>query len=499
MKVTWTSFLLFFLVVFVVLSINPKLINAESEKKVIKAQLRSFFLDSNGDKKLSSQFLVDWDGTKYLPVRETFEKLGNNVLWDKKTRSIIVNNIDNTREMIDFKEFYLDIDKHKGHSLTFSTKVGASGAIVIEDQTDQIMFEKNGNKKHYPASTVKIMTGLLALEYGDLKEEVIVSDTIEQLPYDSRLAYIEPGDILTLEQLLYGMLVYSGNDCAVAIAEHISGSVDKFVSLMNKKAKALGAYHTNFVNPHGYHDPAQYTTPYDLAKFMKAALKKEKFKEIISTPYYKAVFKDDNGNKKVRYWKTTNRFLRNDHLYKTGVIGGKTGYTDASKYNLVTVAEHNQHQYITVVLKGDPRGRYIDTKRLLTKAYQVREDYNHKYLVKMNISYDAVNFIVDGKRIDMVSDELFTFKGNAYLSVNVIKAILTKQENKTLTLSSIKNSNEQFKVFDIKERSDYISYMNIYEKLLYQQPKKYSILALSSYSNRFATYHRFSPTVIARR
>ncbi|MDF2616973.1 MAG: Serine-type D-Ala-D-Ala carboxypeptidase [Sedimentibacter sp.] len=147
-------------------------------------------------------------------------------------------------------------------------------AVLIDANTGTILAGKNADQKMYPASTTKIMTAILAIEMGDLSDVITVDD---DTPYEIAGSHIalEPGEIMTLKDLLYALMLPSANDSASAIAKHYGGTTEEFVNLMNEKAKELGAYNTHFVNPHGLHDENHYTTAADLALITKYAMQNE--------------------------------------------------------------------------------------------------------------------------------------------------------------------------------------------------------------------------------
>lgn len=165
-----------------------------------------------------------------------------------------------------------------------STGLTAKGAIVLDMQSGQILYDHNKDDKAFPASITKVMTCILALEKSDLHALVTTSQLARE--QEGNRVYLEIGEQEPMEQMLYGLMLNSGNDAAVAIAEHISGSVEKFADLMNEKAKQLGATNTHFVTPNGLHDENHYTTPSDMALIANYAMKNSKFREIVATEYY---------------------------------------------------------------------------------------------------------------------------------------------------------------------------------------------------------------------
>ena len=181
----------------------------------------------------------------------------------------------------------------------------------------------------YPASLTKIMTCLIALENGNLSDVVTVSESaLADLDEDSSVAGLVVGEQMTLENLLYCMMVVSGNDACNVIAEHVAGSVTDFVRMMNQRAYELGCTNTHFNNPHGLHDESHYTTARDLAIITQAALKSENFRQIVDTYEYK--LPDDNMRQNIPKLKTTNMLIyqsMSNSLYYPRAHGIKTGYT----------------------------------------------------------------------------------------------------------------------------------------------------------------------------
>lgn len=232
------------------------------------------------------------------------------------------------------------------------------GAGLFDINQKEVLFSKNLHEKLYPASTTKILTALVALKYGQLTDQIIVSEQAVNLPSDSSLCYFKAGDKVTLEQALYGLLVCSGNDAGNVIAEHISGSVEKFSELMNEEARKLGATNSHFVNPHGLQDENHYTTVYDLYLIFKEAIKYDEFNKIINAKSYNANYVDSSGTEVNGTWNATNRYLAGTAEIPEGitVIGGKTGTTFDAGACLVLLSENNNKDpYISIVLKADGR------------------------------------------------------------------------------------------------------------------------------------------------
>lgn len=221
----------------------------------------------------------------------------------------------------------------------------ARAAVVMEVSSKRVLYAKNPHMKLPMASTTKIMTAILAIEMGNLDDVVVVSPRAEGVEGSS--LYLAKGERLTLEQLLYGLMLRSGNDAAVAIAEHIGGSVENFVKLMNRKAVQIGAKNTNFVNPHGLHDDMHYTTAYDLALISAYAMQNPVFRTIVSTKYKKIPWE---GRSYDRVLQNKNALLWS---YE-GANGIKTGYTKVSRRCLASAALRNGMQLVCVVLDCQP-------------------------------------------------------------------------------------------------------------------------------------------------
>ncbi|MBP2663483.1 MAG: dacB 1 [Firmicutes bacterium] len=236
----------------------------------------------------------------------------------------------------------------------FVPELTAKAAIVMEASTGKVLYSRNANERRYPASTTKIITLITALEYGNLDDNVIASPNAATTEGSS--LWLSPGEQLKLRDMLYGIMLVSGNDATVAVAEHISGSVTGFAKLMTEKAHAIGAVNSNFVNTSGLPDERHYTTAYDLAKITAYGYKNPLFSQIVST------------KNKIIPWpgKEHDRDLYNENrmlwLYD-GANGVKTGYTDAAGRCLVSAANRNGIQIIVVVL--DSERMWDDSIKLL--------------------------------------------------------------------------------------------------------------------------------------
>ena len=250
-----------------------------------------------------------------------------------------------------------------------TTDVHAAGLFDLNGAN--VLYSNQIHDRLYPASTTKILTALLALEKGNLSDVVTVGENAaaSSFPADASLCGLQEGDQLTLEDLLYGLLLSSGNDAATAIAEHISGSEEAFVEEMNARAKELMAVNTHFTNPHGLHDVNHYTTAYDLYLIFNECIKHEEFMDIISASSYTANVTGADGTARQLTWEPTNYYARGAAALPEGatVIGGKTGYTGDAGDCLVLLCENDSgDQYISIVMgAADKPTLYEDMTALI--------------------------------------------------------------------------------------------------------------------------------------
>ena len=235
--------------------------------------------------------------------------------------------------------------------------VSARSAVLYQPDNGVFLYEKNANERLPMASTTKIMTALVALENSEPGDLVLIDESA--IGTEGSSAYLRSGDILTMEELTYALLLQSANDAAVAIACYISDGVEGFSALMNEKAEALGLCDTHFTNPHGLDDAEHYTTARDLAIIAAAALKNESFRGIVST--YKKTFATEERS---RTYVNHNKLL---HFYD-GCIGVKTGFTKKSGRCLVGAAEKDGLTFISVTL--DAPSDWNDHEKMLDHGYE---------------------------------------------------------------------------------------------------------------------------------
>ena len=221
------------------------------------------------------------------------------------------------------------------------SNISAKSSCLIEAEGGRILYSKNGTKRMPMASTTKVMTAIVAIESG-IPLDTKIKVPKEAVGIEGSSVYLKQNEVVSFEMLLYALMLSSANDAAVAIAYVVSGSVDNFVALMNKKADELGLADTNFTNPHGLYDENHYTTAENLAKIMAYAMKNQDFAKITSSKN-KAFAREDG---------TSFALSNHNRLLKAydGVIGGKTGFTKKSGRCLVTCAERNGLKLIAVTL-----------------------------------------------------------------------------------------------------------------------------------------------------
>lgn len=234
--------------------------------------------------------------------------------------------------------------------------VSAEQAVLMDQETGVILYEKNTDKPQLIASITKVMTAIIAIEHGELTDRIKVSR--EAVLAEGSSIYLIEDEWMTLEDLLYGLMLRSGNDAAIAIAEHIGGSVEGFVYLMNEKVKWLGLDQTNFENPHGLDTENHHSTANDIASLMRYAMGNHIFAQINQTVSYQSVTR-------TYQWINKNKLLTN---YYPHTVGGKTGYTKAAGRTLVTVAEKDDRQLIAVTI-NDPND-WFDHIRLYEWGFE---------------------------------------------------------------------------------------------------------------------------------
>jgi serine-type D-Ala-D-Ala carboxypeptidase (penicillin-binding protein 5/6) len=272
-------------------------------------------------------------------------------------------------------------------------QINADAFIVIDSKTGEIILEKNQNKQHFPASITKIVTAIIAIEDRDVNERVTISQHAQNTKGTS--LSLLAGEKISLRYLLYGIMLHSGNDGAVAIAEHISNNETEFAQKMTSFAKSIGATNTQFTNASGLPDEEHYTTAYDMAIITQYAMKNETFREIVQHKQYNwdsSLWRDElleheklDAAKLGIPWEGKPKIINHNlllNLYQ-GATGIKNGFTHEARYTLVGSAENNGTEIIAVLLKSmDSDTAYKDMINLLDQGFILNMDKENKLIAK---------------------------------------------------------------------------------------------------------------------
>ena len=350
-------------------------------------------------------------------------------------------------------------------------------AILMDASTGEILYEKNMNEQLYPASITKLMTVLLAFEYGNLDDTVVFSESaIFGIERNSSHIALDVGEELTLEQCLYAILLQSANEASLGVAEHIGGSKEGFADMMNKKAKELGCLNTHFVNPNGLHDNNHYTSAYDMALIAKEVLKYDKFRDIIKTIRYE--IPPTNIQPETRYLYAQHQMIKPPSIYVyDGCLGGKTGFTNEALNTLVTYAKKGDTTLIAVVLKDSGANTYVDTKTLFDYGFAnyktvealpsstvdttatITQEYKNKSFDVGNINISNGQAVYDTIKISD-STPSYTEKINLYENIkptinegDVVGTVDVYKDN-TFVGSSTLNATEKLDDFTDEELSE---------------------------------------------
>lgn len=259
-------------------------------------------------------------------------------------------------------------------------QINADGCVLIDASTGKVLFGKNEEKVLEPASTTKVVTALIALEKCKLDDQVTVKEDFTKI--DGTAIGLLKGDVLTVKDLLLGLLLESGNDCANALADHISGNTTEFAKLMNAKAKELGALHTNFKNPSGLPDPEHTTTAHDLALFLREAVNNKDYMEISKTPFYTITLKSD-PSKTIIINNKNYMINKNSKYYYPFAICGKNGYTTKSNHTYVASAEKDGQVLVAAFLNAlDKDQNFHDMQTVFNFGFN---NYSLVHLYKKDI------------------------------------------------------------------------------------------------------------------
>lgn len=336
-----------------------------------------------------------------------------------------------------------------GNVLAYS----ARNMIAMDMDTKRVLYESNVNDPHLIASITKIMTAVVALELADIESEVTITDVVLK-SFGSGI-YVEIGEKIKLKDLLYGLMLRSGNDAALAIAEYVGRDVDTFVEYMNTKAKEIGMKNTKFINPHGLENnkgEGNISTAYDMALLSSYAMQNEQYREIVGTKHYVA-----KSDKKTYSWTNKNKLLTS-YEYTTG---GKTGFTEKARRTLVSNASRDGAN-ITIVTLNDPND-WEDHKDLYNDLF-------HEY--KSEKIIDKNHFRIDG--------ESYYKNENLFLKEDV-SILLKNDEKNDISLDIQLQKKEEYEDGDvvgkvqIKLKENVLKEVPVYVSLKNSSEKKQNL------------------------
>lgn len=334
-----------------------------------------------------------------------------------------------------FFSFFADV---QAESSTLSLDITAESAILMDSSSGKVIYDKNAEQKMYPASTTKILTAILTLEHCRLNDVVTVPyDAIRIIPAGYAVAALQPGEELTVGQLLKLMMVHSANDAANVLAFHISGSIESFANLMNEKLVELGLVHTHFTNPSGMHDENHYSTAHDLALLMQYGMKDNTFRNFASL---KSCTIPATNKYEERVFNNTNELLLKDtrnvasNYYYPYAIAGKTGYTTQAKNCLVSVANKDGFELISVVLgvglyDNGLSAKFIESKSLFEYGYETYTIQKIREQGAIGTQMDVINGTKETRSLDLILSE----------DITVLVKQAEMNEEKTPTISLTEN------------------------------------------------------------
>lgn len=305
-------------------------------------------------------------------------------------------------------------------------QIGAGGAILMEANTGTILYAKNIDDRFYPASTTKILTSLVAIENSEMNETVSFSqEAVFSIGKGTSNMGMDVGQSISMEQCLYGILVYSANEVCNAVGEHIAGSIDGYVDMMNQKAKELGCTNSHFVTTNGLHDENHYTTPRDLATIACAFFSNQTLTKMSNTNHYyippTATQPDD-----IDLW-THNSLTAGTYSYD-GYIGGKTGFTSDSRQTLVSCAERNGIKLICVIMQEESPNQFLDTIALF--------DYGFNNFQKVNIAENETNYTISDSDLFNTDSDIF-FSNDPIITIDPADSVIIPN---TITFADLTSS-----------------------------------------------------------
>lgn len=283
----------------------------------------------------------------------------------------------------------LEIESNSYENWPLGPAIGAQAAILMDANTGSILYEKNIHEQLYPASITKLLTTYIAMNECELDEMVTFSeDAVYSIKWweDANMG-VYAGSSLTMEEVLYGILVGSANEAAYAVAEHISGDLENFASLMNQTARELGCKNSNFVTPNGIHDENHYTTAYDIALIAKAFFANETLSKMSSTTRFDVPVTETQTREGIILSAKSLLLPGKTYAYEH-LVGTKTGYTDHARQTLVSCAEKNGMKLICVILKEEAPAQYTDTIELFNYGF---DNFNPVHIDEITTQYSIDN------------------------------------------------------------------------------------------------------------
>lgn len=321
------------------------------------------------------------------------------------------------------------------YALTPYPRLEGSAAILLDMTTGEVLYENNADEKRYPASTTKMMTGLLAIENLNLESDITVDAEAASTPGSG--IKLREGEVMNADVMLHAMLIPSSNDCAVAIAKAVSGSVDNFAVLMNARARELGCKGTNFVNPSGLHEDNHYTTARDLSIIAMECMKNEHFREIVANAEYTVPETNRSEARELvssnlLLWDEQDRhkiYVGNDLRYPKydGTFGIKTGYTPEAGGCLVAACERDGTKLLCVVMECTDMGRFADAIKLFNWGFE-----NYKTYTVLHGGYSFGDVKVRHGEVNKVeavllTDVAYTLTADASVDIMSAKAVLQEK------------------------------------------------------------------------
>ena len=345
-------------------------------------------------------------------------------------------------EAIDYKKLAeerksLEIESNSYDNWPIGPAIGAQAAILMDANTGAILYAKNIHEKLYPASITKLLSTYVAIQECDLDEMVTFSENaVYSINWweDANMG-VYAGSALTLEEVLYGILVGSANEAAYAVAEHVSGNLEDFAILMNKTAKDLGCLNTNFVTPNGIHDENHYTTAYDMALIAKAFFANETLTKMSSTTRFDVPVTEQQTREGLILTAKSQLLPGKPYAYEP-LLGTKTGYTDHARQTLVSCAEKNGLKLICVILKEESPAQFTDTIELFNYGFENFDavnlnDINNEYAIDNHFFTTDIDLLGNSKTILTLNKDDYVVLPNTISFEDLTSKVSYEDKNET--------------------------------------------------------------------